>query len=157
MQRTKVRNINTVSRLTGRNSRTWLTFNFRNWNYKKHNKIIMRINRNCHSKRCFFKPSIWSLYDQDAANLDILQTESCGFEPWDIDRRYSDSPTKASLTIGWKPKRYTRKLDKQGKEYKYELMKIKNTESKSSICRYVCSIQQKETVFICGELACLIC
>jgi hypothetical protein len=44
------------------------------------------------------------LYDHDAANLDILQTDSCGVEPWDTERRFSDFPTKMSLPIGWKQK-----------------------------------------------------
>jgi hypothetical protein len=57
------------------------------------------------------------LYDHDAANLDILQTDSCGVEPWDTERRLSDFPTKMSLPIGWKQ----RKLDQEGRA-QYKLM-----------------------------------
>ena len=51
-----------------------------------------------------FKPSMWSLYDQDRDNFDIFHTESCGFGSCDTDTRYSDFPAKDKVTIGWKKK-----------------------------------------------------
>jgi hypothetical protein len=46
----------------------------------KHTKSMMSM-KNKKTLGYFFKPSISSLYDHDAANLDILQTDSCGVEP----------------------------------------------------------------------------
>ena len=46
--------------------------------YKGHSNHSQYITR---KRNKIFKPSIWSLYDQDAANFDILQTDSWGFEP----------------------------------------------------------------------------
>lgn len=43
-----------------------------------------------------------SMYDHDRDSFDIVQTDSCGFDPQDAATRYSDFPTNESVTIGCK-------------------------------------------------------
>jgi hypothetical protein len=42
------------------------------------------------------------MYDQDTDSFDILQMDSCGFEPQDAETRYSDFPANVRFTTGCK-------------------------------------------------------
>lgn len=71
------------------------------------------------------------MYDQDTHSFDILQMDSCGFEPRDAETRYSDVPTNERFTTGCK--KVPRKIIKYDSTTREEIF----TNAEAMLKRYI--------------------